>query len=857
LIVDESGRLPYNLRMTILRLALLVLITMLSSPVVAAPKKKAAPRKPATPFSQQWSIADSKVQQDFPAFAVDSKDRIWTAFVEFDGETDHLRIGSPEGGSISVVSTVGRPGVIHNPTLTADKNGNLWCFWGQAGQQGLINLCGSRIREGKPVGDPEVIASSTGSETFADCGVDGKGRVWVTWQSLRRGQADVFCKWIDPQTGKWSQEFSVSRPVGGNWEPRIAFTKTDGAWVAFDSSRGGEFNLFIAHVSPKGTVAEHQLTESPEYEGRVSMCSDADRTGLWITAERGRKRWGKDSRSHLPTDGLNAAKRIVLGRFDAGTQKFTEFKVTGEGQPLPKNASNLNLPTVGLTPAGVPLIAYRYFTRTRWRVALLRFNPKNEEWSQPFVVPQSTFGQDRRVSVFRNSKHEAFVGWPSDRRINKLCGVSGVYLGKLEPTKLKNDPRAKSSIRFLKEPEEYLNPETAPRHRDDHNKWTIDGEEYTLLWGDLHRHTDFSNCRTGFDGCIVEHYRYAYDMAALDFLGTSDHTDVGKPYDPYEWWQTQKLVDVFHSYGRFHSLYAYEREQRFPWGHRNVVFPQRGGPIVYIKRKLYENSPWHSLYPTKPGQLEINPPELWNVLRQYGKPVSVISHTGATSMGTDWDRYKSIDNQVENIVEIFQGARVSYEGIGAPQPTVGMTKTEPYTPHRRGVKGFPMPPEPITNFETKNGPAYNKGVYQRALHNGFKLGVFASSDHISTHVSFGGVYVKELTREGIIEGFNARRTVAATDKIFIEFTVNGSPMGTVIKSQTNPRLTFKISGTAAIKQVTVVRNEKDYQVFPPKLDFSGEWTDPKPLKGDNRYYLRIEQIDGNMGWSSPVWVTME
>ena len=186
-----------------------------------------------------------------------------------------------------------------------------------------------------------------------------------------------------------------------------------------------------------------------------------------------------------------------------------------------------------------------------------------------------------------------------------------------------------------------------------------------------------------------------------------------------------------------------------------------------------------------------------------------------------------------------------------------MTKIEPYTPHRRGVKGFPMPPEPITNFETKNGPAYNKGVYQRALHNGFKLGVFASSDHISTHVSFGGVYVKELTREAIIEGFNARRTVAATDKIFIEFSVNGSPMGTVIKSQTNPRLTFKISGTAAIKQVTVVRNEKDYQVFPPKLDFSGEWTDPKPLKGDNRYYLRIEQIDGNMGWSSPVWVTME
>ena len=34
------------------------------------------------------------------------------------------------------------------------------------------------------------------------------------------------------------QEIAVSRPEGGNWEPRLAFDGRDGAWVAFDSSRG-------------------------------------------------------------------------------------------------------------------------------------------------------------------------------------------------------------------------------------------------------------------------------------------------------------------------------------------------------------------------------------------------------------------------------------------------------------------------------------------------------------------------------------------------------------------------------------------------------------------------------------------
>jgi hypothetical protein len=27
------------------------------------------------------------------------------------------------------------------------------------------------------------------------------------------------------------------------------------------------------------------------------------------------------------------------------------------------------------------------------------------------------------------------------------------------------------------------------------------------------------------------------------------------------------------------------------------------------------------------------------------------------------------------------------------------------------------------------------------------------------------------------------------------------------------------------------------------------------LEGENRYYVRVVQKDGNMAWSSPVWVT--
>ena len=102
-----------------------------------------------------------------------------------------------------------------------------------------------------------------------------------------------------------------------------------------------------------------------------------------------------------------------------------------------------------------------------------------------------------------------------------------------------------------------------------------------------------------------------------------------------------------------------------------------------------------------------------------------------------------------------------------------------------------------------------------------------------------------------------RLTVAATDKIFMEFSCNGMPLGSEITTAENPRLAWHVDGTAPISRITLIRNEKDYQIFEPNTrTSSSNWTDPEPLPGSNRYYLRVEQSDGNMGWTSPVWVNL-
>jgi len=655
-----------------------------------------------------------------------------------------------------------------------------------------------------------------------------------------------------PASSIWSDEIAVANEPGGDWEPAIAFSGEAEAWVVYDSSRGNEFNLYLAKIEGDGTVETFPIAHSPRYEARADVIAAADGSGLWIAAERGRVRWGLDLRGHVLSNGLNAQKEILFGKFEFSTKTFTGIPPGPAGEA----GNPVNLPALGVDASGNPWLSYRYYNVNRWEIALTRLDPGKGIWHARRRLPDSSMGQDRKSCFVRDGKGGLWLNWPSDLRRDKTCGVSGVYLAELETGKPFQSAAPPLAAKDLSDEPFAPSQLTPERPAEERHQWNHDGESYTLIWGDVHRHTDVSNCRTGQEGCIVEQFRYAYDMAKLDFLGTSDHTDIVKIYDPYEWWHNQRLHDVFHAPGRFTSLYVYEREQRWPWGHRNVVFARRGGPIVYIKRATYRSSPWQSLYPAEanPALTEIEPPELWRILKAYGGPVAIVSHTGATGMGTDWGRYdeSTFDYSLENVVEIFQGARVSYEGRGTPQPTAGLRPGETYTADT-GAE-VPPPPAAIEDFGK-----FNAGVYQNALEMGLRLGVFASSDHLSTHVSYGGVYVKEISREGIIEGLKARRTVAATDKIYLEFACEGKPLGSIFETAGNPRFRLWVNGTAPLKRITLVRNEKDYHLWEAggRSEMKEEFVDEEPVRtGESRYYLRVEQEDGNMAWSSPVWVSV-
>jgi hypothetical protein len=218
--------------------------------------KAAAVRQPQflVPLSQHLTSSDAALHRDFPDFVIAKNLSLWATYIEHDGKADTLHLATREAGGWKPVAALSKPGVIHQPAIAADGAG-VWCFWGQVNEKDVMTLRARRFADGKAEDEIELAAAADAGSTFVDAGTDAAGRVWVTWQEVRPGASQIWTRHWSAEKKAWLEAIRVStNREGGNWEPRLAFTDTEGAWIVYDSSAGSEFNLRLAHVKLDGRV---------------------------------------------------------------------------------------------------------------------------------------------------------------------------------------------------------------------------------------------------------------------------------------------------------------------------------------------------------------------------------------------------------------------------------------------------------------------------------------------------------------------------------------------------------------------------------------------------------------------------
>ncbi|MPY90669.1 MAG: DUF3604 domain-containing protein [Luteitalea sp.] len=349
--------------------------------------------------------------------------------------------------------------------------------------------------------------------------------------------------------------------------------------------------------------------------------------------------------------------------------------------------------------------------------------------------------------------------------------------------------------------------------------------ERRIYWGDLHSHSHYS-----WDGVGRNPYEYARDISHLDFYSLTDHSRTSEKgftrgLGPHVWEEYAQLAERYYRPGAFVTLFAYEASFGAPYGHRNVYFRGRPGPLLAPEAATL--------------------PELWKALTA-GEALTIPHHTGAFPGGVRWEHH---DPEFQRNFEIYSahGLSEAYE----PDHPLAFEQSDFSAPR-----------------QSARGPQFAQDAWMAGL---VLSTIAATDDHRAhpgrPHWGLSAVSANDLTRAEIFDALYDRRTYGTTGaRILLNFRINGQSMGTQISAQNLPLLEVEAHGTDVIEELEVLRycqTDGGFEVIrsikPHALDL--HWTDTdRTFREDSIYYVRLRQkrmVQNRiaMAWSSPIWVT--
>ena len=787
---------------------------------------------------------------------------------------DRLWLRSQRNGAWSeplAITAAGRD--LYKCAVAIDGGGRTWVIWSEntswpAKPLANFEIFAASVSDGK-VSSPIKLSDAAGSDISPVAATDASGRVWLAWQAARENAFRVVER-HQSANGAWTAERVVSTQSGNCWSPAIAPAADGRVAIAWDTYDKGDYDVWLREFAANGAPsAARPAATTADYEARPSLTYDRQNR-LWVAWERSGPTWGKDWGA-LDRAGIGLYRDRQIGMAVLVGDEWQE-PATAVTSGLPGSRPRRgprNFPVrrpeadsarkAGQEAETAPATAYNNIARLAcdrdgriWLFARSRegtfHTPLGTVWTNyatvydggqwvgPTIVPHSDNLLYNSPAVAAHPGGGFIVAHSSDHRqdrhVARGAAAGGInqppagdpfdndiFVSRLEMPSSSVDLKlvaAKVVPEANPAPSAATQEERAAIAQARAQRIRYDGKPLQLLRGEFHRHTEISG-DGGNDGPLEDMWRYAIDVAAMDWLGNGDH-DNGQGRE-YPWWLIQKTTDAFRLPGRFDPPFTYERSVAYPEGHRNVVFAQRG---VRTLPRLPKTAP-------EPVVSAPDTVMLYEYLRRFNGVCA--SHTSATDMGTDW-RNNAPD--VEPMVEIYQGARQNYERPGAPRsPTAN-----------DAIGGW----RPL-------------GFVNLAFKKGYQFSFQSSSDHGSTHISYALVYAEDTSREALLRAMRARHTYAATDNIVADYrcSANGRDymLGDAFNTAQPPTLRLQLKGTAPFAKVTLVKDDEEiHSITPNNPNVELTWTDPAPKAGKaSYYYFRGEQTDGELVWVSPMWIT--
>lgn len=771
-------------------------------------------------------------QHDFPA-AVDTDRGLFVAWTTYHNEANALYLAWLDGEAWRTFRVTPNWGDYAGTAIASGGDGRTHVVWSEYAR-GRWRLVDRAFDPATAAWSPAVYIAPAGTRQYFPVAATARdGTPWVAWQEFRGAELDVMAAWQG--AAGWSEPIQVSSSGANDWAPDLAAAPDGSVWVAWDSYARGSYGIFLRRLQPGRADPAIPVPPDPNRAIEPSVAVD-DRNRVWLAWAASGPNWGKDwGVLGRPGTQVRATSQVRLACYAAGRWLAPSESLE---DAVPAWMSDMHeYPELAIGSGGVPYVFFRkmlvrlpvaeHELRVQFGSDQRRLQPwydtirgmseirvagfDGAQWIPVRDLPLSAGGAYAQLALAGRGDRFTAV-WPTDGRTYENPHVRSAQLR-----------YAALDLRARYAADEQLRPyqpwrgdfvDAAPTEAADlarvrAARWEAK-EPLRLFRGDLHRHTDLS-ADSQRDGDILLNYRYALDAGTLDFLAVTDHSGAERlHYYKYQWWRTRQVATMFNQPGRFAAFFGYERTVTFPGGHRNVISARRTVQPVPISDEEFTGAEsWaERLYPA---------------LLRHGD--IAIAHTTAGGGGTDW---RANDPGAEPVVEVFQALRGSYEEAESP----GKARTT----------------EPA-------------GFVWNAWAKGWRLGLLANSDHESTHQSYACVWAPELSRRAILDAIKSRLTYAATDNIVLQFEARrdgGQSVKMGAETAASGLVEFRISAeaTAPVASLQIIRNgENVYSAEPRTRLVSMSYRDrERPHRGTAYYHVRLVQDDGQIAWSSPIWL---
>lgn len=343
-------------------------------------------------------------------------------------------------------------------------------------------------------------------------------------------------------------------------------------------------------------------------------------------------------------------------------------------------------------------------------------------------------------------------------------------------------------------------------------KFNVGQAVKNLYFGQLHSHTNLSDGT----GTVDEAYQYANNVAGVDFLAITDHSNwfdndtkanIKDGSASNKWNIGVNAANKYNENGEFVAIYGYE----MTWSGSTGGY----GHINTFNTEGFETR----------SNSKMNLQEYYNTLKTQPQSLSQFNHPGKTF--GDFNDFANYDEEIDKVINLLE--------VGNGEGEIG------------GSGYFP-------SYE----------YYTRALDKGWHL---APSNNQDNHKGKWGnsntgrtvIEASELTRESVYDAIREMRVYSTEDEnLRVSYEVNGNTMGSILEDTDNLNFEINVEDIDEgdnIKKISVIGDGgKVIESIDNINSTNKEWKFSLDKSTSSYYYVKVEEDDKDIAVTAPVWV---